>query len=70
MLKLTGGVRNESDRVEAGRDHGSHSREEDVEEEENDVHWWINLHNCEFAGSQSLGDFGVSHLFLFYYSKP
>ena len=48
--------------VEAGRDHGSNSREEDVEDEEDDVHWWINLYNCEFAGSHSLGDFSVSHL--------
>ena len=47
--------------VKAGRDHGSPSRGEDVEEEEDDVDWWINFHNCKFAGSHSLGDFGVSH---------
>ena len=58
------GVGMESLLVEAGGDHGANSGEEDVEDEENDVHRWVHFHNCKLAGAHCLGDFGVGHILI------
>ena len=60
------GVGVEAILAEASGDHGSPSWGEDVEEEADEVHWWVALDDGGFAGTSSFSGFsGVGHMFCF-----